>query len=289
MSVVWGKKAPDAASASGVEEALSGVKTAAGQQMAWNRPNTANPWAAQTSNPDGSVSLGFTGPLAGAQQNLTAQALREMSSPTDFNQFNTGTGDDFRAQGIAGAQSQMDNWLAPLQGGFDDSARQRLLAAGFEEGSPQFQAQMAKGAGTAADLKSTLGNAAIGLGGEMGAKQQAMDLLSKQQGLAEALRRRSLPMEQLSSMQGLLQQPGYDADDSIMSGATMDFDQAMGDYWGARNEYEAQNAADMQGGLGAGLGLFQTAATLGMGNAGALNKKPTPGGVPGGKGPLRSI
>lgn len=218
------------------------VDQAADQQMAWNRPNTANPWAAQTSNPDGSVSLGFTGPLAGAQGNLTAQALRSLGSPMDYTQFNSGSGDDFRNQGIAGAQSQFNDWLSPLQGGFDNSDRQRALAAGFQEGTPQYDAQMQKGAGSAADLQSTLHNAAIGLGGQMGAKQQAMDLLAKQQGLSEALRQRSLPMEQLSGMRGLLQQPGYNPDGSIMGGATSGLTQTLGNYWRQRGMSEKEQA-----------------------------------------------
>lgn len=240
------------------QDAAKRTDQAATDQMAWNRPNTANPWSAQTSNPDGSVSLGFTGPLAGAQQNLTAQALRSMSGPLDFSQFNSGTGDDFRAQGIAGAQSQMNGWLGPLQGGFDGAERQRLLNAGYAEDSPQFQTQMAKGGGTSADMQSTLQNMAIGMGGERGAKLQGMDLLAKQQGLAEALRQRSLPMEQLSSMQGLLKQPGYDADGSIMGGATADMGLKMNNYWRQRGlaEQEAKDRDD------AVLGVFGTAASF---------------------------
>lgn len=292
MSVVYGTPTPKASSASGIEESLAGVKKAAQDQMAWNRPNTANPWAAQTNNPDGSVSLGFTGPLQGAQTNLMAQALRNMGSPLDSSQFNTGTGDEFRQQAIGNAQSQMGDWLAPLQAGFGDAQKQRLLDAGYSEGSPQFAKAMGGGAASAQDLQSTLGNAAIGLGSEHGAQLQGMDILSKQQGLAEALRQRSLPMEQLGIMQGLSRQDDVAADDSIMGGATSDFDQAMNEYWGARQQYEAQNKADQEGGLGMGLGLFQTAATLGMNGMGSKSPKPSPkpsGGHPMGKGPVRSI
>ncbi len=261
------------------QDAAKRLDTAATQQMAWSRPSTANPWAAQTTNPDGSVGLGFSGPLQGAQQNLTAQALRNMGSATDFNQFNVGTGDDFRAQGIAGAQGQMNDWLAPLKGGFDNADKQRALAAGFQEGTPQFDAQMAKGAGAAADMRSTLGNAAIGMGAERGAKLQGMDLLSKQQGLAEALRKRSLPMEQLSAMTGLLRQPEVAADGSIIQGAGMGLNETVGDYWKQRSKAEqdwAQREADM---LGVGGAVMDT--TLGamtMGASGGFNKF-----LPGGK------
>ncbi len=230
------------------------LDTAADQQMAWSRPNTSNPWAAQTNNPDGSIGLGFTGPLAGTQENLTAQALRNMGSATDFNQFNVGTGDDFRAQAISGAQGQMEDWLSPLQGGFDNAEKQRLLAAGFQEGTPQFDAQMAKTSGTADDLRSSIGNAAIRMGAERGTRLQGMDLLSKQQGLAQALRQRSLPMEQLSAMNGLLEQPGVNADGSIMQGAGMDSQQTLNDYWRTRTKAEqefAQRDADMLGIFGA--------------------------------------
>lgn len=290
MTTVFNRPTPPPAATSGVQEAADRVNLAAGQQMQWNRPNTSNPWAAQTNNPDGSVSLGFTGPLQGAQGNLMAEALRNMGSPTDFNQFNSGSGDAFRQQGISGAQSQMSDWLNPLQGGIDSADRQRLLNAGYTEGSPEFQAQMGKGAGTAGDLHSTLNNAAIGLGGELGAKQQAMDLLSKQQGLAEALRKRSLPMEQLGAMQGLLEQPGYSPDGSIMAGATSDFDHYINSYLGKRQDYEAQNAADQQAGLDAGLQAFQTAGTLGTNMLGGGGRQSKPaGGSPYGQGPLRTI
>lgn len=274
MSFVFGTPDPTAASASGVSEAAKRVNEAAQRQMQWNRPNSSNPWAAQTSNPDGSVSLGFTGPLAGAQQNLTAEALRSMGTPTDFNQFNVGSGDDYRAQGIAGAESQMNDWLGPLQGGIDSSERQRLLNAGYQEGSPEFQAQMAKGAGSAADLQSTLHNSAIGLGGQLGAKQQAMDLLGKQQGLAEALRQRSLPMEQLAAMRGLLGQPGYSGDDSIMAGATGDLNQQLGHYLGQRQDYETANKEEQEAGMSLGTGLFSSA--LGMGTNAVSNRAKAP-------------
>jgi hypothetical protein len=273
VSVTFNTPDPTAASASGIDQATERMKRAAQEQMAWNRPNTSNPWSAQTSNPDGSVSLGFSGPMQGAQQNLMAKALRTMGSPTDFSQFNVGSGDDYRAQGIGSAQSQMDSWLAPLQGGIEGAERQRLLNAGFKEGSPQFQAQMAKGGGSAADLQSSLRNAAIGMGGELGAKQQAMDLLSKQQGLAEALRQRSLPMEQLESMQGLLEQPDYNSDSSIMAGGMGDLDAKMGHYWGQRGEFEKAQQAEQQAGMDLGLGLMQSAATFGMANKGGLKKK----------------
>lgn len=290
MSTVFNKNvSPGTADASGVMDKAGRVQTAAQQQMAWNRPDTANPWAAQTSNPDGSVSLGFTGPLAGAQQNLTAEALRNMGGATDFGQFNVGSGDDYRTQGIDAAQGQMSDWLAPLQDGFDSSEKQRLLAAGFHEGTPQFDAQMAKGASSAADFRSTIGNQAIGLGGKLGAAQGAQDLLAKQQGLAEALRKRSLPMEQLASMQGLLQQPGANGDNSIMQGATMDLRHYLDNYLGKREGHEAQNAADQQAGLNAGMQLFQSAATLGMGGGGMFNPSKPAGGSPYGKGPLRTI
>lgn len=248
------------------QKAADRVDQAATDEMHWNRPNTANPWAAQTSNPDGSVSLGFTGPLQGAQQSLMAQALRTMGLPTDFNQFNSASGDDFRSQGIAGAQSQMNDWLAPLQGGQDAAQKQRLLNAGYQEGSPEFQAQMGKTAATSNDMKSTLANAAIGLGTERGAKMQGMDLLAKQQWLAEALRQRSLPMEQLGSMQGLLEQPGFNPDDSMMQGATMDLDKNLKNYWRQRgmSEKEQQDATDTAlGVIGAGTSLVPVVGGVG--------------------------
>lgn len=240
------------------QNAANRLDTAANQQMAWSRPSTANPWSAQTTNPDGSVALGFSGPLQGAQQNLTAQALRNMGSATDFNQFNTGTGDDFRGQAIAGAQSQMNDWLSPLQGGFDNAEKQRLLAAGFQEGTPQFDAQMSKGAGASADMRSSLGNAAIGMGAEHGARLQGMDLLSKQQGLAEALRKRSLPMEQMSAMNGLLKQPEVAPDGSIIQGAGMGLEQTLNNYWRQKGLADQERKDREQ----AVLGVFGTAASM---------------------------
>lgn len=234
------------------------VDTAADQQMGWNRPNTSSPWASQTNNPDGSIRQQFTGPLAGAQGNLTAEALRNLGTATDFNQFNVASGDDFRGQAIASAQGQMNDWLAPLQSGQDSAARARLVNAGYEEGSPQFQAMLNKGAATFADMQSTLGNAAIGLGAEQGAARQGMDILAKQQGLAEALRKRSLPMEQLSIMQQLGEQPGVAADDSIMGGATADMGLKLNNYWRQRGMAE-QEAAERDAAI---LGVFGTGASM---------------------------
>jgi hypothetical protein len=274
---------PPTASSGKYRDAVASVDSAADDQLKWNRPNTANPWAQQQSNPDGSVSLGFTGPLKGAQGNLMAQALRGMSSPTDFGEFNIGTGDDFRNQAIGSAQGQMNDWLAPLQGGQNDAERQRLLAMGFDEGSPEFAAQMGKGDGAAADMQSTIGNAAIGLGAEHGAKMQGMELLSKQQGLAEALRQRSLPMEQLSAMSGLLEQPGYEADGSMMQGATMGLQEKLGDFWGQRSKNEQDRAA-IDSAFMDGFGALNSAASFG---AGFIKPKGAPTSL--GKGPVQSI
>jgi hypothetical protein len=83
--------------------------------------------------------------------------------------------------------------------------------------------------------------------------RQSQDVQTQQQRLAEALRERSMPMDQLEKMQGLTEGSGpRQADDSEFQGAVMDADQKYNDYWAQRGRaaQDDQNTMDSIFGVG---------------------------------------
>ncbi len=286
MSFVSYGATPGASAASGIEDSLTGVKKAAADQLAWNRPTTSNPWAQQFSAPDGSIHQEFTGAMGGAQGSLMGQALRQMGSPTDFSQYNPMSGDAARSQAIGAAQGQMGEWFGGMKGGLDEQAKARLSAQGYQPGSPEYAAEEMKANGWNGDMQASIGNAAIGLGTQGGALAQSRDMQTQQQKLAEALRERSMPMDQLKAMQGLGEQPGVAADDSILGSAGMDYKARLGDYLGKRGDYEQAQADEMASGLGLGTDLFKSAMTFGTNamQSRAAQPKPKPSKKMGGGG-----
>jgi hypothetical protein len=147
----------------------------------------------------------------------------------------------------------MGDWLGGMTDDLGGQSRQRLQDQGFAEGSSQYDAALGKEMGWQGDMQSTLDNAAIGLSGQGGQMLQGIDANTKGQQMAEALRMREYPLEQLGQMQGLAEGSGPRAvDDFAFEGARMDAGQKYNDYWGARGREKAEDDAMWDSILGIG-------------------------------------
>lgn len=232
------------------------VSDAATKQTSNNRLNTSNPFASQTFNADGSTSTQFTGGLGEAADGLQNQAAG-MSQPMDWSRFApAGTGDSARDQAIQGAYGQATSRLNPMWNQREDQARTRLMNQGLDPSSEAFQNEMQGLGRDRNDAYSSAMSGAISQGTAAGDSIFRNNMTARQQAIAEALKARGMPMEELSRLQGFLAQPGYNADNSTLAGAmgSTGLQKAGGDDAWNRYTYENGQGAATAGGVTSGVG-----------------------------------
>ena len=239
----------------------TGITDAAKQQTDSNRLNTSNPFASQTFNPDGSVSQQFTGGLGQAAQGLQGQAAG-LSQPMDWSKFGTvGTGDQARQGAIDASYGQATSRLDPMWQQREDQARTRLQNQGLDPNSEAYRNEMSALGRDRNDAYSGAMNMAIGQGTAAGDSAFRNNMLSQQNQIANALRERGMPMQELQQLQQMLgQQPGYSQNNSTLAGAmgaagyADKADQQRQQEDQARQAQEAQIAQAGMGLAGAGVG-----------------------------------
>lgn len=206
--------------ANATRDAQAGIAQGAEQQLQNNRLDTSNPFSAQTFNPDGSVSLNFTGGMGQAAQGLQGQ-VAGLGQGMDWNQFGQlGTGDQARDQAINAAYGQASSRLDPMWSQREDQARTRLLNQGLDPGSEAFRNEMSQLGNQRTDAYNQAMFSAIGQGREAGDSVFRNNMGARQQAITEALKARGMPLEELQKMQGFLSgQPQYNADNSSLAGA----------------------------------------------------------------------
>lgn len=178
-----------------------------------NRPgqNTPFGFTQWSQNPDGTwtQNTGLQGGLGAAATGLQGQAAG-LAKPFDFSQFGElDDGSAAREQAINASFDQQASRLNPMFANREDSMRTELANQGLDPNS-----QAARGArsdfNTARnDAFSGAMNSAIREGT---AAQQAtfgQNMAARQQQIAEALKGRQLPMEELAALQGFTQMPGF--------------------------------------------------------------------------------
>lgn len=242
----------------------TGITNAAKQQTANNRINTSSPFASQTFNPDGSTSTQFAGGLGQAASGLAGQAAG-LAKPLGWNQFGTvGTGDQARDSAINGAYGQATSRLDPMWDRREEAQRTRLLNQGLEAGSEAYQNSMGDMGMQRNDAYNQAMFSAIGQGTQAGHTAFGDNMMSQQNAIANALRQRGQPVAEMQQLQGLLGQPGYNADGSSLQGA-------MGSANLAQNaslqkqradEAAAQGAAGTAGGIMSGIGTAAGIAAM---------------------------
>lgn len=189
----------------------------AGQQQAQiNRPSTQGLFGQNTVGADGSVKQSFSGQFGALNDSLTNQAANVAANPMDWGQFGQlGTGEDAGRQASQAAYSQSLSRLNPFWEKSGNKLRTNLFQSGMGD-SDAGDSTMGEFGRARNDAYAGAMTDAIQKGNA--AQQSAFqgNLASRQNNVSNALRGQMQPFEELQGMQGFLQQPEYNRDNSAM-------------------------------------------------------------------------
>ena len=238
-----------------------GIKNAGAQQLANNRPDISTPWATQTWQ-DGKLQTSLNGGLGDAATALTQQAGQALANPFDFGQFGpAGTGDTARDQAITGAYGQATSRLDPQWQQREAAARTQLLNQGLDPSSEAFRTEMGNLGMQRNDAYQGAMSGAIAQGTAAGDSAFRNNMMSRQQAISEALRGRTMPLENLQQLQGFLAMPGFNQDNSTLPTQMGITSLAQGAHDQVERENAARAASTTQG-IGAGAGVAAALASL---------------------------
>lgn len=195
------------------------------QQSAFNSPTTFSPWSTQTVNADGSSSMGFTGAFGALNDNLTNQAAQSASTPLDFGQFGVGDGSDAGKQAAQAYFGQARSRLDPAWEKNEHRMRTSLYQGGMGDSSAGDSTREEFGRDRNDAYSSAMAEA---LRTGMSAQQSAFqgNLSSRQNDVANILRGKQQPLQELGQLSGFLGQPQYNQDNSAMVAAAQNNQQA---------------------------------------------------------------
>lgn len=228
----------------------------ANQETQANRPNQQNAFGSSVGwqqGPDGqwTQSQQFGGPWAGLAGGLQGQAAQNMSTPFSFG-GQVGTGDAARNQAVDAMYGQATSRLNPQWEQRESQMRTQLLNQGLDPSSEAYRTAMSDMGQQRNDAYGSAMNSAIGMGQQAGDSVFRNNMMSHQQNLADALRQRQMPMQELGMMSGFLGQQGFNQA-NLMPAAM-----AQGNYdmnaWQAENQAKADvwgNLMSLGGQLGA--------------------------------------
>lgn len=226
-----------------------------------NRPNISTPFGAQTWTQDPrtgqwGMQTGFAGPLAGVAAGLGGQAAAGLGSPLNLGALPAmSSGQQARDQAIQAAYTQASSRLDPMWAQREEAMRTRLLGQGLDPSSEAYRSAMRDLGAQRTDAYQSAMNAAIGQGTAAGQAMFGQSLGARQQALAEALRGRTQPLEELGQLQGLLSMPGFTA---ARGPALLQAGMAQSSADQARWEAEQRRIADaISGGTEAATGGLQ--------------------------------
>jgi hypothetical protein len=174
------------------------------QQTAANRPNITTATGFQRWDGN-NMTTGLTGPLGETQQALQAQYAQNMSVPFDYGQFGQAqTGDAARDQAINAAYGQATSRLDPQWKQRESGARAQLLNQGLTEGSEAYNTAMGNLGQQRNDAYTSAMASAIGQGTAAGDSAFRNNMMARQTSMAEALRARGMPGEELARLNGFV-------------------------------------------------------------------------------------
>jgi hypothetical protein len=264
--ITMGKSAPPPPDYKGAAEASaasSAANTAAQTQA--NRPDQSNAYGSTLSwhqGPDGrwTQSQQFGGPFAGLNQNLEQQALFSMGGQMDPKLFGPVMGGDAaRDQAINSAYGQATSRLNPQWDQRGSQLQTQLMNQGLDPGSEAYQNAMGQFSRDRNDAYSSAMNGAIGQGTEAGQAVFNQNMASHQQSLADALRQRTQPMQDLQSLQGFLGQQGFSNAGAASATDYLGAAAAQGNYQMEQHQSDQQADADRWAAV---MKLLQTGATF---------------------------
>jgi hypothetical protein len=243
----------------------TGITDAASRQTANNRVNTSNPFSSQTTNADGSISSQFGGGLGDAAKGLMGQAS-QYGQAMDWGQFGkVGTGDDARNQAVNASYNQSTSRLDPQWDRRMEANRTQLINQGLDPNSEAAKNSMQDLSFQRNDAYSSAMNNAQMMGQQAGDSVFRNNMASQQNEIANALRQRGMPMQEMQQMLGLMGQPSYGQDSSTLQGAMGSASLAQQQANQKREDDRARAAREAEL-AGAGMGL----AGAGVGAWGAL-------------------
>ncbi len=247
------------------------IGDAAGQQTAANRPAINTPWASQSwdkdaagnwtqnngfANTGGTDMFGLptqgTGPgLGTAVEGLQRQASA-FGGPVDWGQFGVaGDGSGAQDETTAAAFGQAASRLTPAWDRREESQRTQLLNQGLDQTSEAYGSSMGDLNNARTDDFNSAMFSAIGQGQSAGDSAFQNNTMARQQAIADFLRQRSQPVDELGRIQSLMGTPQFSQDSSTLAGATGQANIAGQVTAQEQAELDAQQAA-MSGGLSAG-------------------------------------
>ncbi len=242
----------------------AGITKAAGDQTKNNRLDTSNPFSSQTFNKDGTVSTQFTGGLGQAATGLQGQ-VAGLAQPMDWSQFSKiGSGDDARNQAITGAYGQATSRLDPQWEQRMDQSRTRLLNQGLDPSSEAYRNEMSNLSMQRNDAYSGAMNGAIAQGTAAGDSAFRNNLMGNQAQIANAMKQRGLPMQEMQQMMSLMGQPDYSQDSTTLSGAmgSAGMEQQRVQQKQREDEARAAQEAATAGGVASAVGTAASIAAM---------------------------
>lgn len=149
-------------------------------------------------------------PKNGAPPPQFQDAANQMGPDIDWSSFGgmSPSGGEARDQAITAAYDQAASRLNPMWDQREERMRTQLLNQGLDAGSEAYDNQMDDFGRQRTDAFQSALNSAIGQGTQAGESIFRQGMMSRQQALAEALRRRSLPMQELAGWQSLYGEQG---------------------------------------------------------------------------------
>lgn len=251
------------------EQQAQASQNAVNQQTQSNRPNQATNFASTqwTQGPNGEWTQNnqLSGGLGSAASGLMGQAAG-LGGAMDWSQFGAlGNGDQARQQAIDAAYKQATSRLDPMWDKREEAQRTQLLNQGLDPNATEAGKGAMSDLGTQrTDAYNSAMNSAIAQGQAAGDSVFRNNLMARQQQIAEALRQRSQPLDELSRLQGFGAMPGFQGAGMAQAPNYFGAEQAAGDWRMQDTAQQNQFYGDVLGGLfGLGGGVAGGAGAAG--------------------------
>lgn len=224
------------------------------QQTQSNRPGQNTPFGfsqwTQDANGNWTQNVGLQGGLADAAKGLQGQAAA-LGQGLDWSQFGAlGDGSDARRQAIDASMADARRHLNPMFAEREGKMRSQLANSGLDPNSAAARnANSTFGMQRGDAYQGALNNAIMqGTQAQQAAFNQ--NLMSRQQAIAEALRRRSQPLDELARLQSFTAMPGFMGAGQAMPPQLLQALMAQGEF--DMNKWQGRNSAlaDIAGGAG---------------------------------------
>ena len=225
-------------------------KGAAQKDVQANRPNVNSDFGSGKWSQDANGNWTLDQRMDPAMGGLLSQGLNNFQQPFDWSQFGQAeNGNQARKEAFDSAYGQSASRLDPQWKQSEEEKRSQLYAQGLSPQDAAFQQEMGNFSRSKNDAYQGARNSAIQGSTQAGALAFQQNNMARQQRIADALRQRGLPLEELGQVLGLsggLKMPGTPGVGNPNSqAANQNYQQQM-------DAYNAENAKEqsmMSGGM----------------------------------------